>query len=157
MRLTEVKEALSTLQEVNFHLPNGEKVPEHFHVTEVGVVNKHFIDCGGTVRKESVINFQLFTATDFDHRLSAEKLISIIHISEKALGLDDLEIEVEHQGDTIGKYGLEFNGTDFLLTSKQTDCLAKDNCGIPTEKPRIRIAALAANKQNQCEPNSGCC
>ncbi len=157
MRLTEVKQALKNLKEVNFLLPNGEKVPEHFHVTEVGVVNKHFIDCGGTIRKESAINFQLFTATDFDHRLSAEKLISIIDISEKALGLENLEIEVEHQGDTIGKYGLDFNGTDFLLTSKQTDCLAKDSCGIPAEKPRVRISALAAKKQNQCEPNSGCC
>jgi hypothetical protein len=39
-------------------------VPEHFHVTEVGVVTKDFIDCGGTVRHEKVANFQLWDAND---------------------------------------------------------------------------------------------
>lgn len=34
--------------------------------------------------------------------------------------MEDLEIEVEYQSQTIGKYGLGYNGTDFLLLSKQT-------------------------------------
>ena len=61
MKLSEIKSALSKVNEVTFALPNGEQVPPHFHVTEVGNIQKHFIDCGGTIRKESVINFQLFT------------------------------------------------------------------------------------------------
>ena len=113
MNLSEIKSALSQVNEVIFTLPNGEQVPPHFHVTEVGNIQKHFIDCGGTIRKESVINFQLFTATDYDHRLSAQKLRSIIELSEEKLGLENLEIEVEYQGDTIGKYGLEFQNGVF--------------------------------------------
>ena len=139
MKLSEIKSALSKVNEVTFALPNGEQVPPHFHVTEVGNIQKHFIDCGGTIRKESVINFQLFTATDYDHRLSVQKLRSIIQLSEEKLGLENHEIEVEYQGDTIGKYGLEFKNGVFILISTQTDCLAIDNCGIPQVKTSFSI------------------
>ncbi|MBN3581043.1 hypothetical protein JYB64_01505 [Algoriphagus aestuarii] len=156
MKLSEIKSALLEVNEVVFMLPNGEQVPSHFHVTEVGSIKKHFIDCGGTLRKESVINFQLFTATDYDHRLSAQKLRSIIELSEEKLGLENLEIEVEYQGETIGKYGLEFENGKFILTSTQTDCLAKDKCGIPEQKPRIRLNGLQS-QANSCAPGSDCC
>ena len=156
MKLSEIKSALAKVNEVIFTLPNGDQVPPHFHVTEVGNIQKHFIDCGGTIRKESVINFQLFTATDYDHRLSVQKLRSIIELSEEKLGLENLEIEVEYQGDTIGKYGLEFQNGVFQLISTQTDCLAKDKCGIPQEKPRIRLSTLQA-QESGCTPGSGCC
>ena len=148
MKLSEIKSALSKVNEVTFTLPNGEQVPPHFHVTEVGNIQKHFIDCGGTIRKESVINFQLFTATDYDHRLSVQKLRSIIQLSEEKLGLENHEIEVEYQGDTIGKYGLEFKNGVFILISTQTDCLAKDKCGIPQEKPRLRLSTLQAQESS---------
>ncbi|MBD99138.1 MAG: hypothetical protein CMO34_04775 [Verrucomicrobia bacterium] len=155
MTLSEVKSALSQLQQISFQLPNGDFIPVHFHLTEVGKVSKHFIDCGGKVRQEERANFQLWSANDLDHRLSAEKMKNIIDLSEKVLKLGDLEIEVEYQADTIGKFGLEFNGTNFLLTKTQTDCLAKDKCGIPTAKPRVKLADL--NKHTACAPNSGCC
>ncbi|MGA8855051.1 MAG: DUF6428 family protein, partial [Christiangramia sp.] len=48
MKLSEFKNQLSRLKEIAFQLPNGQLVPEHFHVTEVGKITKHFIDCGGT-------------------------------------------------------------------------------------------------------------
>jgi hypothetical protein len=155
MKLSEVKTALSHLNTLGFQLPDGSKLPGHFHVTEVGKVTKHFIDCGGTVRLEEVVNFQLWNADDFDHRLHPEKLMNIITLSEKTLGISDGEIEVEYQGQTIEKYGLEFDGTNFLLTSKQTDCLAKDNCGIPAQKPRIRLSTITS--ENTCTPGGGCC
>lgn len=150
MVLSEVKEALEKVDEVKFVLPNGKRVPEHFHVTEVGHIEKHFIDCGGTERKEAVINFQLWTAQDYDHRLSAKKLNSIIDLSKSRLNLEDLDVEVEYQGDTIGKYGLAFDGKVFWLTTKQTDCLAKDNCGIPESQ-------VNASADSACAPGSGCC
>src|SRR5690606_19882239 len=104
MKLSEIKNLLPELDSVNFKLENNTYVPEHFHVTEVGVVNKHFIDCGGTVRNEKVANFQLSDADDFEHRLKPKKLLTIIGLSEKVLGMEDLEIEVEYQSGTIGKY-----------------------------------------------------
>lgn len=154
MKLQEVIEVLESLDEVNFILPNGQFVPKHFHVTEVGKIDKNFIDCGGVVRHESVVNFQLWQADDYDHRLAPQKLKAIIQLSIDKLGLQNDEIEVEYQGETIGKYGLSFEAGSFLLVSKQTDCLAKDNCGIPAEKPKVRLSSLG---KNTCEPNSGCC
>ena len=85
---------LKELTTIGVQLPNGELVLNHFHVTEVGIVSKHFIDCGGTVRKEEKINFQLWEANDYDHRLHPEKLLQIIELSEKTLALPDVEIEV---------------------------------------------------------------
>ncbi|MGB3774461.1 MAG: DUF6428 family protein [Leeuwenhoekiella sp.] len=155
MKLSEVKNILKTMEAIAFQLPSGELVPKHFHVTEVGKITKHFIDCGGTVRKEEVANFQLWNANDYDHRLHPEKLLDIINLSEDILKIDDLEIEVEYQADTIGKFGLDFNGTNFLLTTKQTDCLAKDKCDIPEAKPKVRISNL--NKGSSCSPGGNCC
>lgn len=125
MKLSQIKQALKGLHTIGFQLPNGEFVPSHFHVTEVGKINKHFVDCGGTLRNEEVVNFQLWDADDYDHRLHPEKLIHIIELSEKVLELGDLEIEVEYQGETIGKFGIDFDGKHFLLTTRQTDCLAR--------------------------------
>ena len=156
MKLSEIKTHLKNLKTIAFQLPNGELVPSHFHVTEVGKVVKDFIDCGGKVRREEVINFQLWEENDYDHRLHPEKLLHIIELSDKIFKFDDVEIEVEYQGAaTIGKYNLDFDGQHFLLTSKVTACLAKEACGIPTEKPRIRISELG--KVNSCAPGSGCC
>ena len=59
MKLSEIKRQLPALQTVNFQLEDGSLVPEHFHVTEVGVVTKNFIDCGGTVRTEKTANFSI--------------------------------------------------------------------------------------------------
>jgi hypothetical protein len=155
MRLSEIKKHLNNTQAVSFELPNGTMVPEHFHVTEVGVITKNFIDCGGTVRNEKVANFQLWNANDLDHRLKPQKLLNIIALSEKVLGMEDLEIEVEYQSETIGKYDLGYNGMNFLLIARQTNCLAQDKCGIPPEKLKINIAD--AVKQNTCTPGGGCC
>lgn len=157
MKLSEVKNKLNQLEKIAFQLPNGELVPNHFHITEVGKITKHFIDCGGTERKEEVVNFQLWNADDYDHRLHPDKLLSIIELSEKVLGIGDLEIEVEYQADTIGKFGLDFDGYHFLLTNKQTDCLAKDQCGIPQEKQKVKIFELQTQSTNSCAPGSGCC
>lgn len=157
MKLSEIKEILPTLDNVDFQLENGTFVPEHFHVTEVGTVTKHFIDCGGTVRNEKVVNFQLWNADDFEHCLKPVKLLDIIKLSEEKLGIEDDEIEVEYQNTTIGKFDLEFNGINFVLKNKTTACLAQDACGIPTEKQRVNLSELSNNQTSCCIPNSGCC
>lgn len=156
MKLSQVKNILKTVQAVNFNLPDGTTVPEYFHVTEVGLITKNFIDCGGTVRNETVVNFQLWNANDFEHRLKPQKLLNIIELSEKILGIGDFEIEVEYQSTTIGKYDLDFNGKDFVLLNKQTACLAQDQCGIPAEKQKVKLSELN-NQSSCCSPGGSCC
>lgn len=157
MILSEFKEVLKSKSNIEFKLPNGELVPAHFHVTEVGQIDKRFIDCGGVVRTENVVNFQLWEANDYDHRLHPEKLVEIIELSERKLGIEDTEIEVEYQGNTIGKYGLSYEKGIFLLTTMRTDCLAKDNCGVPQEKVKISMSGLSKDEGSSCTPGSGCC
>jgi len=154
MKLSEIKEILSTLDNVEFKLENGTTVPEHFHVTEIGQINKKFIDCGGVIREEKIINFQLWNANDFDHRLKPSKLLNIIKLSEDKLGIEEGEVEVEYQEGTIGKYDLDFDGSKFILKNKFTACLAEDSCGIPQEKQKIKLSTLGSG---YCTPNSGCC
>lgn len=155
MKLSEIKQKLASAETVNFILPNGTIVPEHFHVTEIGLITKNFIDCGGTVRKETVVNFQLWNANDTEHRLKPQRLLNIIKLSETTLGIEDHEIEVEYQSETIGKYDLDFDGKNFLLLNKKTACLAEDACGIPSEKQKIKIADQ--NNEPCCSPDGNCC
>jgi hypothetical protein len=154
MNLSTIKQILPTLDNVEFQLANGTFVPEHFHVTEIGQITKHFIDCGGVIRTEKTVNFQLWDANDYEHRLKPTKLLNIIRLSEEKLGIEDGEIEVEYQGETIGKFDLDFDGQHFILKNKQTACLSSDACGIPAEKQKVKLSEL---NSACCTPNSGCC
>lgn len=156
MKLSEIKSALRNLTEVNFQLPDGSFVPPYFHITEVGIITRNFIDCGGTMRNEKTVNFQLWEDGDYDHRLGAEKLHHIISLSEDKLGIDeDLQVEVEYQDTTIGKYHLAFNNEHFTLVNTQTDCLAKDKCVVPESK--MQLADMTGDSSNSCDADSGCC
>lgn len=155
MKLSEIKEILPTLEHVEFQLEDGTFVPEHFHVTEVGEITKKFIDCGGVIRNEKVVNFQLWNADDYEHRLKPGKLLNIIRLSENNLGIQDAEIEVEYQSTTIGKYDLEFDGKHFILKNKKTACLAEEACGISVvTENKFRVKE---EKNYGCTPHSGCC
>ncbi|MFV2030680.1 DUF6428 family protein [Neisseria sp. S1] len=146
MKLSKFKQHLHNLNALTFILPCGSAVPAHFHITEVAKNDKHFIDCGGIIRHETRIGFQLWVAHDTEHRLSPAKLLSIIRLSERKLDLPDAEIEVEYQYQTIGKYRLSFSDGIFRLENTLTACLAPDQCGIPQQKPRIRLGNSLCKK-----------
>ena len=133
----------------------------------MGLKTKHFVDCGGTLRSEQNITFQIWTADDFNHRITPTKLLSII---DSALTLPYFQklngdIEMEYQNQTIGLYGVEHIGMlSFNLTPKKTNCLAPDKCGINTEsnKPKTFLSGYDmenvrknTTKPTQCGPS--CC
>ena len=155
MHLNQFKEALKIANSLKFRLPNGQLIPEHFHITEVGESVKKFIDCGNTIREEKYIVFQLWHDQDTSHRLSPKKLLTIVEQSEKLLNLEDLEIRVEYQGATINVFKIASteNGS-FKLNKTETACLAEDACGIQPQKKKIVLSYL---KNSECTPNSGCC
>ena len=153
MLLTAFKQSLIELDTLKFQLPNGQFVPSHFHITEGGNVKRNYIDCGGKLREENKINLQLWVASDTNHRLKPNDILEILQFAEKQLGYSHLELEVEYQQNTVGRYKLAFDGTVFQLINTQTACLAPDQCGILQEKPRVRLSASGVN----CNPNSGCC
>lgn len=156
MKLSEFKKAINQVSEARFILPDGRQVPRHYHVTEVGVIQKHFVDCGGTIRNEQTISLQLYTASDYDHRLDTKKLTSIIEISENKLSINDSQIEVEYQGRTIEKYSVDFKDGVFFLVPKETACLASDKCGITLEESRVQLQDISSTTA-KCTSGSGCC
>ena len=155
MNLSTFKAVLASQKDLTFTLPNGNIVPPHFHVSEIGQITRKYIDCGGSIRVDHKINFQLWLASDIDHRLSPQKLIKIIEQSENALQLKDVDIEVEYQGSTIEKFGLSFQNNQLQLTSTETACLAPNACTPPAiEKPKVKMSAI---QNSCCDPSSGCC
>jgi hypothetical protein len=138
-------------KDLTFLLPDGEKIPAHFHVTEVGFVKKEFIDCGGKIRTEGKCLLQLWVATDTDHRVSSDKLIQILAHGAPVLPSSALPVEIEYNDPGLTHFPLDRiessdEGMTLRLAHKHTDCLAKDVCGIPTEED-----------ENSCSPGGACC
>ncbi len=155
MKISELKNSLlQNNKTLNFYLPNGTMVPAHYHLTEIGVNKKSFVDCGGKYREETKVSLQLWVSVDIDHRLESEKLLNIVTMAEDKIDLPDVEIEVQYQGETINIFGLEEAANGFQLVNMQTDCLAKDNCGIPSEKIKKPLSSL---NPSFCTPGGTCC
>ena len=139
---------------VRFVMPDGDLIPAHFHITEVGHVAKRFIDCGGTLHERTdTCLLQTYVADDIDHRLTAGKFAKILALGDKVLPHDDVEVEVEYDACSITQSPITsagFTGEDIevQLGEKHTDCLAKDRCGIDGEG----CAPANANKAG-----TGCC
>jgi hypothetical protein len=137
--------------ELSLVLPDGGRVPAHFHITEVGRTDRLFIDCGGQVRQVSACTLQAWVADDFDHRLSPGSLAAILDKAAPILGTEELEMEIEYEDGFLSQFPvletyLEGNALFFNLGTKHTDCLAKEIC-LPT--------TTAAN--SGCTPGGGCC
>ena len=135
MKLTELKSQLSKHPGLNvrFQLANGDLIPAHAHVTEVALMDKKFVDCGGTFRKESICRMQTWVADDLDHRLTAGTLLKILSKAASFLETEDMDVDIEHELDYITQFPLEAaepSGNELLLrlTGRHTDCLAKEKC-----------------------------
>jgi Family of unknown function (DUF6428) len=157
MLLTAFTHRLHHIDALHFATPDGQQVPTHFHITEAGLRTKHFIDCGGTVRQETKVTLQLWVAGDTEHRLTPARLLSILQIAEPLFGQVDHAIEIEYQAETIGRYGVAFDGVAFVLQPLYTDCLAEDACGIPPASQKSKQMFEIGTFSNACTPGSGCC
>ena len=135
---------------VSFVLPDGGRVPAHAHITEVGRIDREFLDCGGVLRRTSFCCLQAWVADDTDHRLSAGKLVTIIGRALEPLGLAALPVEVEYEDGLISQFPVvSVSAGDAVvlhLGTKHTDCLAKEIC----------LPAPGAT-ESCCKPDSGCC
>ena len=153
MNITELKNVLDLNPDkgLRFILPSKDAIPAHFHITEVGYVQKDFIDCGGTRRAVSSCVLQAWVAAnDEDHALSAGKLASILKLAGKILPSEELTVEVEFEAPYISQFPIASADTEgdavvFRLTTKHTDCLAKEQCG------------LESSGSSCCSAESGCC
>ncbi len=137
---------------LQFILPDGGLIPIHAHITEVGRVDKTFLDCGATVRRVSSLCLQSWVADDTEHRLPAGKLAEIIERAAPILGNDDLDAELEYEDGFISQFPVETareqgNLILFTLGTKHTDCLAKEICLPPAKE----------EDGGSCCSGTGCC
>lgn len=112
---------------------DGEPIEAHFHVTEVGRVQRDFVDCGGTVRRVVTCLLQTWVGSDTDHRITAGKLLKALAHAAPILGHEDLPVELEYETCNVVQLVLaevrqESDRFVFQLGSKHTDCLAKELC-----------------------------
>ncbi len=138
--MTTVETLQSVLSEhaqkrVAFLLPTGTPVPLHFHITELGLVSKEFVDCGGVRRSSKACMLQTWVANDTEHVLYAEKLSAILS-NAGSLGIQaDDQVECEYKADhmntfIIGSHSVNDKAVVFQLADKQTQCLSPDRCGL---------------------------
>lgn len=162
MKLHELKNILTQQPAANirFRLPDDAFAPAHSHVTEVARIDKRFIDCGGTLRTDSLCRLQTWFADDVEHRLTAGKLLKIFSLAENVLLTDDLDVDIEHEVGFVTQFPLGSvevaNGeVIFHLTERHTACLAPDKC-LPAPGPVSEFNPL---KFNFKEPASAgkCC
>ncbi|MFM8729309.1 MAG: DUF6428 family protein, partial [Planctomycetaceae bacterium] len=108
MLLKHVLHLLQSCPESRLHvmLPDRSFVPAHFHVTEVALVRKDFIDCGGTRRSTASCTLQIWVADDVDHRLNAAKLLKILALAQPVLETDELSVELEYETSVTAVYPL---------------------------------------------------
>lgn len=158
MKLNEFINHLAQAEELLFLEGNHKQIPQHFHITEVGVKSKSFLDCGGVSRREDKVYFQIWVANDIEHRLSPKKLLGIIEKFNFRQPDLELEVEVEYQLEqTLGSFGVSHQNGVFNLEPLHTDCLAKGLCLLPEtakiESPNVNFRVT----ETKCAPNSGCC
>lgn len=156
MKLSVVKKALSGLSAVNFTLTEGTYVPRHCHWTEVGLVTKHFIDCGVRERKETVVNCQLWEAGDNDHRIAPEKFLSVPDIAGEVMGdAESLDMEVEYQQSTIGRFGFNFDGTDCMkcVTTEDRIKNTADSIGVRMDLRHVHDPGMIATRGVMSTPD----
>jgi hypothetical protein len=139
MKLSELKTLLEENRDKPFllQLPDANRVPISFHITEVGQVSKTFIDCGGKVHSMQTCQLQAWVGDDEDHRLSAGKIADILQLAKAIVPNDEIDVEIEYEDITISQYPIEEGSVTsdavlLELTTKHTDCLAKEICLIPS-------------------------
>jgi hypothetical protein len=133
MKLRDLQDALERYPSAfpRFVLPDGDSIPAHAHVTEVGHVVRHFIDCGGTTGKEEKVLLQTHVGPDTDHRLRSDRFAQILRLGNRVLPSADLNVDVEYDCCVLAQYPiteakLEGKHLNLILNRGRTQCRARE-------------------------------
>lgn len=161
MTLADLNQLLAEHPQHHFRLrlPDTSDVPVSFHITEVGRVDKTFLDCGGTLREMTTCQLQVWVGKDFDHRIETEKMAGILKKGEAVLPDDSVPVEIEYEDRVISQYTIEGHevsedAVTLQLAHKHTECLAPELCGL--EMPDFRLPAIGGKSSSPCCGPEGC-
>jgi hypothetical protein len=114
-----------------FVLPDGDYIPAHAHVTEVGHVVRNFIDCGGLIGKEEKIVLQTHVGNDTDHRLRSDRFAKILRLGNRVIPSANLDVDIEHDCCVVAQYPIgetksDGDYLDIMLRRGRTRCRARE-------------------------------
>ena len=132
-----------------FILPDGDFIPRHAHLTEVGHVFKRFVDCGGKTGQEEKVLLQTHVGNDTEHRLRSDRFANILELGGRVLPNDLLDVEVEYDCCVVAQYPIleirrEGEHLDIILQRGRTRC-------------RARERRKAATNEACCGTTARCC
>jgi hypothetical protein len=150
MKLSDLRSVLEKHPDTfpRFVLPDGDHIPAHAHVTEVGHVVKNFIDCGGVMGKSETVLLQTHVGQDTDHRLKSDRFAKILQLGGRVLPHDQIEVEIEYDCCVVAQYPVsevKHGGShlDVILGKRQTQCLAQ-------ERRKAAANACCATQPSAC-------
>ena len=133
MTLHDLEDALGANPELfpRFVLPDGDYIPAHAHVTEVGHVVRNFIDCGGLTGKEEKVVLQTHVGDDTDHRLRSDRFAKILELGTRVIPSADLDVDVEYDCCVVAQYPIAEARPDgehlkLILSRSRTQCRARE-------------------------------
>gem|GEM_PF-25499 len=148
MKLSDLRAVLEKHPDTfpRFVLPNGDHIPPHAHVTEVGHVARNFIDCGGVTGMSETVLLQTHVGQDTDHRLKSDRFAKILQLGERVLPHDQLEVEVEYDCCVVAHYPvweakLAGQHLEVVLGNRHTQCLAQERARTQPEASCCGTAA----------------
>jgi Family of unknown function (DUF6428) len=114
-----------------FVLPDGDYIPVHAHVTEVGHVVRNFIDCGGLAGKEEKVVLQTHVGNDTDHRLRSDRFAKILRLGDRVVPSADLDVAVEYDCCVVAQYPIgeatrDGEHLNLILQRGRTQCRARE-------------------------------
>jgi Family of unknown function (DUF6428) len=114
-----------------FVLPDGDYIPAHAHVTEVGHLVRNFIDCGGLTGKEEKVVLQTHVGDDTDHRLRSDRFAKILRLGNRVVPSADLEVDVEYDCCVVAQYPIveatpDGEHLNVILQRGRTQCRASE-------------------------------
>lgn len=132
-----------------FVLPDGDHIPAHAHVTEVGHVVKNYIDCSGETGQEEKVLLQTHVGSDTQHRLRSDRFAKILELGGRIVRNDKLNVEVEYDCCVVAQYPIteakvEGKHLELLLIRGKTQC-------------RARERHKEATREACCETAAACC
>ena len=133
MTLSDLQDTLGKYPNMfpRFVLPDGDYIPAHAHVTEVGHVVRNFIDCGGLTGKEEKIVLQTHIGNDTEHRLRADRFAKILRLGNRLIPSADLDVDVEYDCCVVAQYPIAEATPDgrhlnLILRRGRTQCRARE-------------------------------
>jgi hypothetical protein len=129
-----------------FVLPDGDYIPAHAHVTEVGHLVRKFIDCGGLTGTEEKVVLQTHVGNDTDHRLRSDRFAKILELGNRVIPSADLDVNVEYDCCVVAQYPIAEVAVDgehlnLILRRGRTQCRAQERRQSETAAPCCATSA----------------